>query len=149
MVLFLDLKGDIVITYEQYVGKWDTSSDVTGNIEFNIRNRLLPIINDLCDYISSCEVDFPINPITKSLISGTSLGGFRPQTCTIGAPKSNHKQGLAVDIYDPKGEIDAWCMTNKTTLAEFGVWLEHPDATPGWCHMQVVPPRSGSRVFKP
>ena len=57
--------------------------------------------------------------------------------------------GLAVDLYDPYGEIDKWCMDNKTVLAEFGVWLEHPDATPGWCHLQVVPPRSGNRVFRP
>ena len=138
-----------MITYEDYVGKFESCSDLTGKIQENIFNRLVPIIQDLCIAIKEAGIEFPINPKTGTCVSGSTYGGFRPQDCPIGAPLSNHKQGLAVDIYDPQGRIDAWCMTNKTTLAEYGVWLEHPDATPGWCHMQVVPPRSGSRVFRP
>ena len=138
-----------MITYEDYVGKFDSCVDLTGKIQENIFNRLVPVIQDLCSYMKDRGVSFHMNPKTNSYISGETYGGFRPQECSIGAPKSNHKMGLAVDLYDPHGEIDKWCMDNKTVLAEFGVWLEHPDATPGWCHLQVVPPRSGNRVFKP
>lgn len=138
-----------MITYEQYAGEFILSTDLTGRIEENIRNILIPTINDLCAYMKSRDVIFHINPNTDSCISGQRYGGFRPQSCPIGAPKSNHKMGLAVDIYDPDDKIDNWCMNNLSILAVYGVWLEHPDATKGWCHLQVVPPRSGNRVFRP
>ena len=106
-------------------------------------------MNDFLHYLKERGLQFHINPNTNSIISGQQYGGFRPQSCPIGAPRSNHKQGLAVDIYDPDNKIDEWCLANLSVLAEFGVWLEHPDATKGWCHLQVVPPRSGNRVFRP
>lgn len=34
-------------------------------------------------------------------------------------------------------------------LAVHGIWLEHPEATPGWSHWQSVGVRSGNRVFRP
>jgi hypothetical protein len=40
-------------------------------------------------------------------------------------------------------------MANLAVLEELQLWLEHPDATPGWCHLQILPPRSGRRVFYP
>ena len=37
----------------------------------------------------------------------------------------------------------------EASLASLGLWMEHPLATKGWCHLQVVSPRSGMRVFYP
>ncbi len=62
---------------------------------------------------------------------------------------SNHTKCQAVDLYDPDGSLDTWCMNNLDKLAQIGLWLEHPSATKNWCHLQSVPPRSNVRVFYP
>lgn len=65
-----------------------------------------------------------------------------------GAPNSNHTKCLAIDIADGDGRLKARLMANGNELLErFGLYMEHPDDTPGWAHLQIVPPRSGSRVF--
>ena len=94
-------------------------------------------------------VVFPVNRKTGSQVSGEVYGGFRPQSCPIGAPGSNHKEGRAVDRYDPHGLIDMWCMAHQPSLRACGIYLEHPEATRGWSHWQSVPPRSGKVVFYP
>jgi hypothetical protein len=65
------------------------------------------------------------------------------------APRSHHLRCNAIDLYDPEGALDDWCMDNQDRLAALGLYLEHPSATKGWCHLQSVPPRSGKRVFYP
>ena len=86
------------------------------------------------------------HPITVS-------SGWRPPSLNAtvkgAAPKSNHQKGLAVDMKDPDGAIDKFCMEKLSLLEELGLYLEHPESTPGWCHLQCVPPKSGNRVFKP
>lgn len=83
----------------------------------------------------------------------TVSSGWRPPSinaATAGAAKrSNHMIGNACDFKDTDGKLDEWCLANLKLLEEFGLWLEHPDATKGWCHVQQVPPKSGNRVFKP
>lgn len=89
------------------------------------------------------------NPRSCSLVNS----GWRPPEVNAGipgaAPRSKHMSGQAVDLYDPEGQLDDWCMGNQERLAEAGLWLEHPSATKGWCHVQTLPPRSGRRVFYP
>jgi hypothetical protein len=80
--------------------------------------------------------------------------GWRPPDInarTRGAAlRSLHMQCLAIDISDPDGDLDDWCLDNAdTVLRALGLWLEHPAATKGWCHVQLQPPRSGRRVFYP
>lgn len=65
------------------------------------------------------------------------------------APLSKHMKGLAIDLADPEGDLDEWCMDNLDSLERIGLWMEHPAATKGWCHLQSLPPRSGKRVFYP
>ena len=64
-----------------------------------------------------------------------------------GAPKSRHMTGEGIDIADSDGALDAWLTDER--LAQLGLYREHPDATPGWCHVQIVPPKSGHRTFIP
>lgn len=66
-----------------------------------------------------------------------------------GAKKSNHMLCKACDLEDKDGKLDAWCEANQDILASIGLWLESPKATPTWCHLQIVPPRSGNRIFTP
>lgn len=79
--------------------------------------------------------------------------GWRPAAINAAVPgaakASRHITCLAIDLEDRDGELDAWCMANLEVLEECGLWLEHPDATPGWCHLQTRPPGSGNRVFSP
>jgi hypothetical protein len=64
-------------------------------------------------------------------------------------PDSPHISGAACDLYDPHNALDAWCVAHAGVLGELELWLEHPDYTEGWCHVQIVAPRCGSRVFRP
>lgn len=137
------------MTPDDVIGPWDDSKDLTSERLENIRMRLIPAVNALEARMLADGFVFPVNPLTKTGVSGQTFGGFRPQECPCGAAKSNHKIGLAVDRYDPQGGIDAWCMKNLPILAECGIWLEHPDSTKGWSHWQCVPPKSGRRVFMP
>lgn len=79
--------------------------------------------------------------------------GYRPAAVNATVPgaakKSNHMACLAVDFQDSDGKLAEYCLNNLKLLEEFGIWLEDPAFTKGWVHMQVVPPRSGNRVFKP
>ena len=138
-----------MITYEEYVGKWAHSADLTDVRVSNITDNLLPVVNAMYEHLVSFGVKFRINPSTGSKISGQTYGGFRPQNCPQGAPHSSHKEGLAVDIYDPENEIDNWLMDNQEVLKDFGVYIEHPDKTNHWSHWSVKPPGSGKHVFYP
>ena len=79
--------------------------------------------------------------------------GWRPHainaTIPNASPRSRHLTCQAVDLGDQDGTLDAWCIAHQDALAALGLWLEHPSATPGWCHVQIVPPGSGRRVFMP
>jgi hypothetical protein len=138
-----------MITLDEYVGPWAASPDLTPERRANAHALLLPATWALEKVMREAGIVFRDNPSTGSGISGKTLGGFRPQDCTIGAARSNHKEGLAVDRYDPAGEIDAWCLNNLDALARCGIWIEAPAKTIGWSHWQCVPPRSGNRVFLP
>jgi hypothetical protein len=63
--------------------------------------------------------------------------------------KSKHLYGQAVDISDPKRELQVWCSNNVPLLEEIGLWMEDFPYTSNWCHFQIIAPASGNRFFKP
>ena len=71
---------------------------------------------------------------------------FKPEQFLKGI---NHILCLAVDFADANGMLDVFCMANQDVLERCRLYLEHPDAIPGWTHPQVVSPRSGNRIFRP
>ncbi|MGA0023933.1 MAG: D-Ala-D-Ala carboxypeptidase family metallohydrolase [Burkholderiales bacterium] len=91
--------------------------------------------------------------LKRAGLSAAVSSGWRPAVINATIPGaamgSKHISCLAIDLEDRSGALDAWCMAHLDVLEEIGLWLEHPDATPGWCHLQTQPPRSGSRVFSP
>src|SRR5262249_14899661 len=91
--------------------------------------------------------------LSRAGLSSRVNSGWRPAAVNAAgenaAQGSKHMSCLAIDLADDDGALDAWCMANPRALEEIGLWLEHPEATPTWCHVQTVPPRSGKRVFKP
>jgi hypothetical protein len=132
---------------DYWMGRNEThADDLTAEIVRNA-THLLRRVNNLLVLMHDIQIE--PHPITGNPITS----GWRPPEINAGtkgaAPRSKHMSGNAVDLYDPDGEIDAWCMDHLDFLAEAGLWLEHPSATKGWCHLQQVPPKSGRRVFYP
>lgn len=113
--------------------------------------RTVELVNKLLSQSLMFGVTLEINPRTGSIVSS----GWRPPEVNQNTPgaavKSKHMTGHAVDIYDPDGDLDDWLMSDpgQGALGEIGLWMEHPSATKGWCHLQTLPPRSGRRVFYP
>lgn len=137
-----------MITLNEYVGPHRDSPDWTPTREQNA-TKLLAACAALQVEMEDDGVEFPTNPVTKSGVGGTTMGGFRPQWCKQGAPDSAHKDGEAVDRYDPKNEIDAWLMAHQDRLVFHGIYIEHPDKTDTWSHWSTRAPRSGRHVFYP
>lgn len=137
-----------LITLEDYAGPWGKSPDWTADRQDNAGD-LLSRVNPLLDCMRADGVRVHGNPKTNTLVSGETYGGFRPQDCPIGAPGSSHKTGQAIDLFDPADTLDAWCMAHLDLLDQFGLYLEHPAATPTWCHLTTRAPKSGRRVFFP
>jgi len=79
--------------------------------------------------------------------------GWRPPSLNAATPgaalRSKHMTGQAIDISDPEGDLDSWLVDHTAVLQDVGLWMEHPGATKGWCHLQIVPPKSGNRCFYP
>lgn len=113
--------------------------------------RMVELANQLLERAAAAGV----SP-TKS---GTGFGyvdsGWRPPSVNAQTPRaaknSLHMTGRAIDLSDDDGELDDWCMSEEgqAALIEIGLWMEHPSATKGWCHLQSVPPKSGKRVYYP
>jgi len=106
-------------------------------------------VNALLAVMEAEKVPFEAHPKNHSLVAS----GWRPPQINSqvkgAAPRSKHMTGQAVDLYDPEGSLDQFCLEHQDSLAAIGLWMEHPLATKGWCHLQSVPPRSSMRVFYP
>jgi len=84
--------------------------------------------------------------------------GWRPRQVNEATPNaassSQHLSGRAIDLPDPDRTLAAWCVNHLEVLAEIGLWMEDPRWTydaagDHWVHLQIVPPKSGRRVFIP
>lgn len=132
-----------MITPEMYFGEKPHSAE-----EADAAADMLHLVNTL---LQDVGWDYPNDPDTGTPISGSKNGagdgGFRLPDSATGKPKSQHKRAHALDVYDPRGELDE--LLTDEVLAAHGLYREHPNATPGWCHLQNVPPHSGKRTFYP
>jgi hypothetical protein len=112
-------------------------------------NKLIVKCTALEKYMISHGVKFLINPKTKTIISGNGAGGYRWPKCTVGAEHSAHRECLAVDIFDPDNEIDAFLASHPMALYEYQIYIEHPDFTKSWSHWSIRVPPSGKHIFIP
>lgn len=146
------------ITSEDYFGKMSRlngempSEIVRANADELLRrgNAILAAVADRVD--DDCV-------LAPRLNSGWRSASYN-QVTQGAAVYSRHITGEAFDVRDPEGIIDSvlfedWqkCKAEGREeyclLAKYGLYMEHPLATKGWCHLQTVPPRSGNRVFFP
>lgn len=131
---------------QYFMGRDETyKSSLTDEIRANAANTVKRA-NDLL------EVFYKANP---SAHLRTVNSGWRPPALNArvpgAAPNSQHTVAKAVDLSDDDGALDAWLMTpaGQAALMAAGLWMEHPNSTPRWSHVQTVAPRSGRRVFIP
>ena len=88
-----------------------------------------------------------VNPFLQELdiVSVKVSSGWRPasinESLSNSAKQSYHMIGKAVDISDADGKLDALVQARPDLLKKYGLWLESPASTPGWCHLDC-----GSRL---
>lgn len=87
------------------------------------------------------------------IIRDAVTSGWRPvainDATANAASHSNHLTAEAVDIADGNRVFALWCFNNPDKLEECGLWAEDFRWTPTWVHLQVVPPKSGKRIYIP
>lgn len=137
-----------MISLAQYIGGHANSKDLTDVRRHNAA-VLLNVVNAAIAHMQKKGVVFKTNPKTETQISGNTEGGFRPQGTITGKKFSAHKEGMAVDIYDPDNAIDNYITAHPEVLDTFNLYREHPSATPRWCHLTTRAPKSGRRTFYP
>lgn len=79
--------------------------------------------------------------------------GLRPLDCPIGAKKSAHKEGKAIDI-KVKGmtakEVYDWCLSKQMELYAMGVReIEDNKYTPTWTHLSTRGNHLAIKIIKP
>lgn len=78
--------------------------------------------------------------------------GYRPgryNQAAGGATHSAHLTCEACDFHDYDGALRDWILSSPSILDTCDLYLEDPQHTPGWCHLQSRPIPSGNRVFTP
>jgi len=124
------------VTPEEYFNTQDVS-DLTHEQYCNAI-RLLHVINLLR---LEFGVPFKINSGYRSLAHNLRVGG---------SANSHHIYCRAIDIADPNGLIKGQLMANNNELLiKYNLFMEDPSVTKTWAHLQIVPPRSGARIFMP
>jgi hypothetical protein len=63
-----------------------------------------------------------------------------------GAKASAHLYCLAVDLKDNDNLIKSYILENPQVLEECGLYMEHQDYTPTWCHLQTR--KTSKRIFR-
>lgn len=97
-----------------------------------------------------------VNRLLKKLgiTSAKVSSGFRPSAVNAAtkgsAKRSLHMIGKAVDIEDPKHELYKKIEEKPELLKEEGLWMEHKDNAPTWCHLDDSTSRTDRpvRIFR-
>lgn len=100
-------------------------------------------LKDLCNKLNKLGF-VPPRVATSCLRSLADQKRINPK-----AMGSSHLYGAAVDVGDSDGKLKAWLKANPNKLVECGLWMESPEYTKTWCHLQSYAPASFNRVFKP
>jgi len=136
-----------MITLEQYFkGKPHTAEQSVNAVD------LLHKVALLLDYAAMqgayhCDVDCDTECYISGSKGGSGDGGFRLPDAANGRKLSSHKEAKGIDIYDPHNSLDDFL--TDAILATYGLYREHPDSTPRWCHLTTREPGSKRRTFIP
>lgn len=78
--------------------------------------------------------------------------GYRPgkyNKAAGGAINSSHLTCEACDFKDGDWALKQFVLMRPEILEECGLYMEHPDHTRTWIHLQTRKTASGARIFKP
>lgn len=119
----------------------DLTDEVRANAERTVRR-----VNALLERFYAAHQ----NAVRRKVNSGWRPLAVNKRTANA-ALGSRHIMALAVDLSDDDEMLDKWCASvdGRIAMTETELWLEHPIATPRWCHLQTVPPKSKNRIFMP
>jgi uncharacterized protein YcbK (DUF882 family) len=113
------------------------------------RDKIYPISKDqavaMADLLARVNHLFATFKINAQLTSGYRPGHFNK--AAGGSARSGHLTCHAIDISDHDGEIGELLKNNVKLLEEYGLWLENPDHTPGWVHLDTKERKN--RIFNP
>lgn len=93
-----------------------------------------------------------VNQLLKELgyTKADVSSGFRPSAANAAtkgaAKKSLHMLGKAVDIADPKHELYKKIEAKPELLKKYGLWMEHKEDAPTWCHLDCSSLRTDREV---
>lgn len=121
---------------------------------------------DIKTYLMGRDKMYPLDPIKEANaiellrrvngllfelgIKADITSGYRPghwNKKAGGSEKSAHLSCEAIDLKDNFGKIKE--AITIELLKKYDLYMEHPDSTVGWCHLQSRKTRSGKRVFHP
>jgi hypothetical protein len=133
-------KKDLV-TLDMYLMGRDKQypKDYTDEVKANI-TKFLPVLNQ---FLNECGID---------VVEVSS--GWRPPSVNSkianAAKRSLHMTGLACDLKDPDGKLDALFESKPDLLRKYGLFLEEPEFTKNWAHLDLgTRPDRPSRKFRP
>ena len=95
-----------------------------------------------------------VRPALDAVTGHHIASGWRPpeinDATSHAAKASRHLTGEAIDLRDSgTRDLARWCLRNLDALEEIGLWMEDPQWTPTWVHLQIIPPGSRRRVYCP
>lgn len=131
-----------LLTREKYLKGRDKfySKEWTKELSDNT-DKTIKIVND---FLTDLGVNWDIKVSS----------GWRPaainQATSGAALTSNHIKCLAVDIVDMAPfPLMKLILDNLNIAEKYGVYFEDFNYTPSWTHIQIVPPKSGKRIYVP
>lgn len=141
----------MIIPADYYMDKRDErfAADLTDEIRDNVA-ELLGRVNLLLTWAYAEGVRPALDARTGTHVAS----GWRPKAINDAtrnaADHSKHLTGQAIDLRDNgTRDLAIWCLKNEESMAEIGLWMERPQWTPTWVHLQTVPPGSRRRYYIP
>jgi hypothetical protein len=139
----------MAISFKEVI-KNTSLSDIPHSHQVNI-DELLKRVNIIREaYGKPMNVSSGYRSLQDHLRIYSQKGITDPNKVPMG---SQHLSGEALDIADPKGELQAWIKAHPEIIEQANLYLEDFGATPTWVHMQIRAFKSykpdGTRFFKP
>ena len=140
----------MIIATDYYLGRDEAYPEhLTDEIRTHVA-ELLGRVNLLLSWAYADNVRPALDARTRCHVAS----GWRPppvnDATANAATASRHLTGEAIDLRDTGNrDLARWCLRNLDALQEIGLWMEDPQWTPSWVHLQIVPPKSRNRVYIP
>ena len=140
----------MIIAADYYMGR---DAKYPDELTDAIRERVAELLGRVNLLLSWAYAD-NVRPALDHTTGTHVASGWRPKAINDStrnaAAASRHLTGEGIDLRDNgTRDLAQWCLKNEESLAEIGLWMERPQWTPTWVHLQIVPPKSHRRYYVP